>query len=223
MSVPGASITTTASDTTSLRPAAVVIGGSAGGVDALLGVLSALPDGMQVPVICMLHMPASRESRLAEVFAPRLPVPVREAADKQPIENATVYFAGSGYHLSVEKDRTFSLSCEPPVHFARPAIDVLMSSAADVYGDELVGILLTGANVDGAAGMAEIRARGGFTVVQDPGEAQVPTMPRAAIAASAPDLILSLAGIGQLLQAITLTVAPQQDSTAENDDRMERS
>lgn len=221
MNAAGALISASGRDGAQLRPAAVVIGGSAGGVDALLGVLSRLPADARVPVICMLHMPASRESRLAEVFAPRLPVPVREAGDKQPVENATVYFAGSGYHLSIERDRSFSLSCEAPVHFARPAIDVLMESAADVYGDELVGILLTGANIDGAAGMAAIRARGGFTVVQDPAEAQVPTMPRAAIAASAPDLILDLAGIGRLLQMITPRLASQHDSTAEND-RMER-
>lgn len=193
-----------------LQPAAIVIGASAGGVDALLGVLSELPVAMQVPVICILHVPASRESRLAAVFAPRVPVPVREAGDKQPVQDATVYFAGSGYHLSIEHDQTFSLSCEAPVHFARPAIDVLMSSAADVYGEDLVGILLTGANVDGAAGMAAIQAQGGFTIVQDPADAQVPTMPRAAIAASTPDLILDLAAIGQLLQTITLRAAPPQ-------------
>lgn len=198
----------------SLQPSAIVIGGSAGGVDALLGVLSDLPAAMQVPVICMLHMPASRESRLAAVFAPRVPVPVREALDKQAIVDGTVYFAGSGYHLSVEHDLTFSLSCEAPVHFARPAIDVLMSSAADAYGEELVGILLTGANADGAAGMAAIHARGGFTVVQDPAEAQVSTMPRAAIAACAPDLVLNLAGIGQLLQTITVRAALAQGPAA---------
>jgi two-component system chemotaxis response regulator CheB len=182
------------------KPQAIIVAGSAGGVDALINVLPGLPAGMQVPVICMLHLPANRESRLAELFAERLVVPVREAADKQPIADGTVYFAGSGYHLSVEQDRTFSLSCEPPVHFARPAIDVLMSSAADVYGPELVGILLTGANYDGAAGMAQIHARGGLTVVQDPGEAQVPIMPQGAIDANRPDLVLPLAGIRELLQ-----------------------
>jgi two-component system chemotaxis response regulator CheB len=191
-----------------LHPGAIIIGGSAGGVDALLGLLNCLTSAMQVPVVCMLHMPASHESRLAEVFAPRLPVAVREAMDKQPIEPATVYFAGSGYHLSVEQDYSFSLSCEPPVHFARPAIDVLMSSAADVYGEALVGILLTGANADGAAGMAAIHARGGFTVVQDPDEAQVPTMPRAAIAACTPDLVLPLADIGRLLRTISARAGP---------------
>lgn len=182
------------------KPDAIIIAGSAGGVEALVRLLAGLPETMQVPVICMLHMPASRDSRLAELFAGRLPVPVLEAADKQPVADATVYFAGSGYHLSVEQDRTFSLSCEPPVHFARPAIDVLMTSAADVYGRALAAILLTGANTDGAEGMAAIHARGGLTVVQDPREAQVPTMPQAAIDACAPDLVLPLARIHELLK-----------------------
>lgn len=181
-------------------PQAIIVAGSAGGVEALIKVLAGLPEGMQTPVICMLHLPANRDSRLAELFAERLPVPVREAADKQTIENGTLYFAGSGYHLSVEQDRTFSLSCEAPVHFARPAIDVLMTSAADVYGAGLMAILLTGANHDGADGMAQIHARGGLTVVQDPAEAQVSTMPQRAIDRDAPDLVLPLAGIRELLQ-----------------------
>jgi len=178
---------------------AVVIGGSAGGVDALVALLPAIPAGFGLPVFCILHLPGDRESRLAELFAERLPVPVREATDKAEIVPGTVYFAGSGYHLSVEQDRTFSISCEPPVHFARPAIDVLMESSADVYGPGLVGILLTGANQDGASGMARIRARGGFTVVQDPRDAQVATMPGGAIRASHPNLILPLERIHALL------------------------
>jgi two-component system, chemotaxis family, protein-glutamate methylesterase/glutaminase len=178
---------------------AVVIGGSAGGVDALVTLLPALRAGFALPVFCILHLPGGRESRLAELFDERLPVPVREAADKEEIVPGTVYFAGAGYHLSVERDRTFSLSCEPPVHFARPAIDVLMESSADAYGPALAGILLTGANHDGAGGMARIRARGGFTVVQDPADAQVPTMPVSAIKRCAPNLVLPLARIHALL------------------------
>lgn len=181
---------------------AIIIAGSAGGVEALLKLLPGLPAQMRVPVMCMLHLPANRESRLAKLFADRLAVPVREAADKQPIEAGTLYFAGSGYHLSVEHDQTFSLSCEAPVHFARPAIDVLMSSAADVYGDGLVAILLTGANQDGAAGMALVQARGGLSVVQEPADAQVATMPQAAIDVHRPDLVLPLAAIRELLQLL---------------------
>ena len=181
------------------RIEAVVIGGSAGGVDALIQLLPVLPEGYDLPVVCMLHLPPDRESRLAELFDERLPLPVREAADKGEIEAGTVYFAGPGYHLSVEQDRTFSLSCEPPVHYARPAIDVLMESSADAYGAGLAGILLTGANHDGAAGMAAIHAAGGLTVVQDPDEAQVATMPQSAIDRFTPHLILPLARIGALL------------------------
>jgi len=181
------------------RIEAVVIGASAGGVEALGTLLPALPAGYRLPVICILHLPGDRESRLAELFAERLPLPVREALDKEAIAPGTVYFAGSGYHLSVEQDFTFSLSCEPPVHFARPAIDVLMESSADAYGPGLVGILLTGANHDGAAGMATIHANGGLTVVQDPDDAQVAAMPRSAIDRFSPHLILPLARIGALL------------------------
>jgi two-component system chemotaxis response regulator CheB len=178
---------------------AVVIGGSAGGVDALLQLLPALPADYALPVICILHLPPDRESRLAELFNERLPLPVREAADKGAIQAGTLYFAGPGYHLSVEQDFTFSLSCEPPVHYARPAIDVLMESSADAYGAGLVGILLTGANHDGADGMARIRACGGFTVVQDPLDAQVGVMPQEAIRRCDPHLVLPLARIHALL------------------------
>ena len=181
------------------RIGALVIGGSAGGVDALVGLLPALPRGYPLPVLCILHLPGDRDSRLAELFGERLPLPVREAADKETIAPGTVYFAGPGYHLSVERDRSFSLSCEPPVAFARPAIDVLMESAADAYGAGLAGILLTGANHDGAEGMAAIHAGGGFTVVQDPQDAQVPTMPQEALRRFTPHLVLPLAAIHALL------------------------
>jgi two-component system chemotaxis response regulator CheB len=181
------------------RVEAVVIGASAGGVEALGALLPALPAGYSLPVFCILHLPGDRESRLAELFAERLPLPVKEAADKEAIAPGTVYFAGSGYHLSVERDFTFSLSCEPPVHFARPAIDVLMESSADAYGPGLVGILLTGANHDGAAGMAYIHANGGLTIVQDPVDAQVATMPKSAIDRFSPHLILPLARFKTLL------------------------
>ncbi|MCS0589900.1 chemotaxis protein CheB [Massilia norwichensis] len=181
------------------RVEAVVIGASAGGVEALGALLPALPAGYTLPVFCILHLPGDRESRLAELFAERLPLRVKEAVDKEAIEPGTVYFAGAGYHLSVESDFTFSVSCEPPVHFARPAIDVLMESSADAYGAGLAGILLTGANHDGAAGMAAIHAAGGLTVVQDPDEAQVATMPQSAIDRFTPHLILPLARIGALL------------------------
>lgn len=178
---------------------AVVIGASAGGVGALLRLLPGLPAGYGRAVMALLHLPENRQSQLADVFQQRMALPVREAADKEPVSSGTLYFAGSGYHLSVEQDRSFSLSCEAPRHFARPAIDYLMESAADAYGDRLLGILLTGANNDGAAGMAAIGAAGGLTVVQDPQDAEVATMPKEAIRLRAPDLILPLDDIHTLL------------------------
>ncbi len=177
----------------------VVIGGSAGGVDALVSLVPALPAGFKPAVTCILHVPPDRDSRLAELFALRTALPVREAQDKEPIQPGTVYFAGSGYHLSIEQDRSFSLSCEPPVQFARPAIDILMESAADVYGPALAGILLTGANYDGAEGMCRIRECGGLTIVQDPEEAQARSMPEEAIRRCAPHMVLPLAGIRTVL------------------------
>jgi two-component system chemotaxis response regulator CheB len=178
---------------------AVVIGASAGGVGALLQLLPGLPAGYGRAVVALLHIPENRQSHLADVFQQRMRLPVREALDKEPVSSGTLYFAGSGYHLSVEADRSFSLSCEAPLHFARPSIDYLMESAADVYGPSLLGILLTGANQDGAVGMAAIGAAGGMTVVQDPDEAEVPTMPNEAIRLRAPDLVLPLNDIHTLL------------------------
>jgi two-component system chemotaxis response regulator CheB len=181
---------------------AVVIGASAGGVGALLRLLPGLPADYGRAVVAVLHIPDGRQSQLAQVFQQRMRLPVHEAQDKEAVSSGTLYFAGSGYHLSVEQDRSFSLSCEAPLHFARPAIDYLMESAADVYGPALVGILLTGANHDGAAGMAAIGAAGGLTVVQSPQEAEVPTMPLEAIRLRTPDLILSLDEIQKLLMML---------------------
>lgn len=182
------------------RFAAVVIGASAGGVNALLEILPGLPVSCPYPVVTVLHVMRGRQNQLVEVFGQRLALRVEEAADKQEPAAGTLYFAPADYHLSIEEEGVFSLSLEPPVHFARPAIDITMESAADVYGPELMGILLTGANHDGAAGMAAIGAAGGLTVVQDPAEAQVSVMPAEAIRLRAPDLVLPLRDIRRLLQ-----------------------
>ena len=177
----------------------VVIGASAGGVAALLRLLPGLPADFGCAIVVVMHVPEGRQSNLAEVFRQRMQLPVREARDKEEISSGTLYFAGSGYHLSVECDRSFSLSGEDRVNFSRPAIDYLMASAADVYGPALLGILLTGANNDGAAGLAAIGLAGGLTVVQSPAEAEQPIMPQEAIRLRAPDLILPLDDIHSLL------------------------
>jgi two-component system chemotaxis response regulator CheB len=178
---------------------AIVIGASAGGVEALLNILSPLREGFVLPIIVVLHLPEARRSQLAEVFARRVAMPVLEAIDKTRVEAGTLYFAGPGYHLSVEQDRSFSLSLEPRVHHSRPAIDFLFESAADAYGPTLAAVLLTGANQDGARGLAQVKQYGGLTIVQDPDEAQIATMPQAALDLHQPDHILPIRGISRLI------------------------
>jgi two-component system chemotaxis response regulator CheB len=196
-------VTRDALDAAAARPIeAVVIGASAGGFEALLAILAGLPAGYRMPMAIVLHLPDNHDSRLAELFNYRLALDVREARDKEPLAPGTVYFAPPGYHLSIEADRSFSLSCEERVSYARPSIDVLMLSAADAYGKNLCGILLTGANYDGAAGLSGMQLAGCLTVVQDPATAEVATMPEAAIRRMTPDLILSLAEIHSLLRKL---------------------
>lgn len=186
------------------RPAyeAVVIGGSAGGVEALGTVLCALPATLRASVLVVLHLPRERPSLLCSIFAPRCALPVREAQDKEFIEPGTVYFAPPDYHLLVDAGPALALSVDAPVHFSRPSIDVLFESAADVYGSRLVGIVLSGANQDGARGLAAIQASAGLAVVQDPASAPVRAMPEAALALVAAQHVLSPQNIAVLLTAL---------------------
>ena len=181
------------------RVDAIVIGASAGGVEALLTIFSDLKSGFGLPIIVVLHLPDERRSQLAEVFARRVRLPVKEVDDKELIAPGTLYFAAPGYHVSVERDYSFSLSREERVHYSRPSIDYLFESAADAYQQRLAAILLTGANQDGAQGLATVKQSGGLTIIQNPEEALVSTMPQAALDRSQPDYILPLRGIGRLL------------------------
>ncbi|KAF1049470.1 chemotaxis protein CheB [Xylophilus sp.] len=186
----------------------IAIGASAGGVDALLQLLGGLPEGFGLPIVAVLHLPPQGDSVLADVFAARTPLRAHEAADKERLAPGTIYFGPPGYHLLIEADASVSLSCEAEVHYSRPSIDVLFDSGAAAYGPRLAAILLTGANEDGAEGLAAVHAAGGLTVVQDPAEAQIAVMPEAAIARQAPDHILRLADIHQLIAALDPNHAP---------------
>ena len=181
------------------RIEAVCLGASAGGFEALLAVLKGLPATYPMPLVVVLHLPDHHESKLAELFGYRLALQVREARDKETLAPGVLYFAPSGYHLSIETDASFSFSCEDRVCYARPSIDVLFESAAQAYGPKLAAILLTGANYDGAAGLAGTKIAGGLTIVQDPETAEIATMPEAAIRRMTPDLILPLAEIHSVL------------------------
>lgn len=160
---------------------AVVVGASAGAVQALSLILPRLPEGYRLPVLVVVHVPAD-PSGLVALFGGKCALPVREPEDKEPIAPGTVYFAPAGYHMLVEDDGTIALSVDDPVLYSRPSIDILFQSAADAYRDALVGAVLTGANEDGAAGAAAIEAAGGRVIVEDPEHAFAATMPAAALA-----------------------------------------
>jgi two-component system chemotaxis response regulator CheB len=165
-----------------LAPEAVVIGASAGALEALSSLLPTLPSDYRLPILIVVHLPADKTSLLAELLRARCAIRVREAEDKEPIEPGVAYFAPPDYHLLVEQDRRLSLSDDEPVLFSRPSIDVLFESAADAYGGGLIGIVLTGANSDGAKGLRAVVEAGGAAVVQSPESAYAAAMPQAAIA-----------------------------------------
>ena len=177
---------------------AVAIGASAGGVEVLSALLSALPADCRASFFIVVHIPRERPSLLAEVFRTRCALPVREAEDKEPVQPGTVYFAPPDYHLLLDRGPACALSSDEPVHFSRPSIDVLFESAADIYGERLLGLILTGANQDGAEGLVAVGRAGGRTVVQEPGCAAVPFLPEAALQQGPVDFVLSLTQLQEL-------------------------
>jgi two-component system chemotaxis response regulator CheB len=181
---------------------AIAIGTSAGGVEALSVLLPALPASLRAALFIVVHLPRERPSLLADIFQDRCALPVREAEDKEPVVPGTVYFAPPDYHLMVDAGPRIALSADDFVNYSRPSIDVLFESAADVYGERLLGIVLTGANADGAAGLAAIHAAGGATLVQDPNEARAPLMVTSALRRTSVDFVLPLGGIAELLGSL---------------------
>lgn len=187
---------------------AVAIGASAGGVQALGELLPAFAAGANAAVFVVLHLPRDRPSLLIEVFSHRCALEVREAEDKEPVVPGTVYFAPSNYHLLVDQGPQLALSADDLVHHSRPSIDVLFESAAEVYGRRLLGIILTGANEDGAQGLAAVHAAGGITAVQEPETAQSSTMVRSAMRLTAPDLVLPLDRLASVLRRVGMGPPP---------------
>jgi two-component system chemotaxis response regulator CheB len=184
---------------TRARTEAVVVGGSAGAIDALTALLPLVPRGFAVPIAVVLHLLPGKPSGLVAVLQDYSNLCVKEAEDKEPLVAGTLYLGSPNYHLLVEKQRCFSLSVDDAVLFSRPSIDVLFESAADAYGPGLVGVLLSGANEDGASGLARIHAAGGLTFVQAPDSASARTMPEAGIARASVDGVLPPAELGRVL------------------------
>lgn len=176
----------------------IAVGASWGGVHAISVVLRGLPGDLVVPIVIAQHRSEESPTRLAETLGRRSAIPVIEACDKDDMDPGKAYLAPPGYHLLVERG-SLSLSTDDQVRFSRPSIDVLFESVADAYGEEAVGVILTGASDDGAAGLARIRRRGGVTVVQEPASAERRTMPDAALAGGQPHRVLTLDEIAPFL------------------------
>jgi len=181
---------------------ALVVGGSAGAVEALNQLLPEVAEATRIPVIVVVHLPPNRTSLLPEIFVARCRAPVREPEDKQPL-SAGIWFAPSNYHLLLETDRSFAFSTDLPVNFSRPSIDVLFECAADVFGERLSCVVLTGANDDGAHGASVVRQKGGLVIVQDPNSAEAKQMPSAAISRANPQIIAPLPEIAELVRLAT--------------------
>ncbi len=190
----------------SFRPvSAVAIGGSAGGIAALLEILPSLPADFGAPVFIILHLSPRGDSLLPEVLGTRCALPVREAEHGEPVQGGVIYCAPPDYHLLVEQTAHFSLSADPLVNFSRPSIDVFFESAADAYGPGLLGVVLTGANTDGAIGLGQICAAGGRGIIQERSTAEAPAMPTAALATCRDASELSLPEIAAVLRRVRTT------------------
>ena len=181
---------------------AIVIGASAGGLEALEKILPVLEAGIPVPVFIVQHISASSDSYMVDYFDKKCMIRVKEAEDKELIQAGTAYFAPPDYHLLIEEDFTLSLSNEEKINYSRPSIDVLFQTAVWAYESQLIGVILTGANNDGAAGLSQVNAAGGFTIIENPKTALVKSMPQAAMSQSKADLILNLDKIGAQLNKL---------------------
>jgi two-component system chemotaxis response regulator CheB len=184
------------------RVDAIAIGTSAGGIEALSVLLPALPPSMRVPVFIVLHLPRERPSLLVDIFQPKCAAAVCEAQDKERVEPGTVYFAPPDYHLLIDHGDPgpqMALSADGLVNYSRPSVDVLFESAAEVYRDRLLGLVLTGASQDGAMGLLAIHEAGGLTAVQQPDDARSPVMVEAALKRTPVDFVLPLEEMARLL------------------------
>jgi two-component system, chemotaxis family, protein-glutamate methylesterase/glutaminase len=192
----------------------VAMGGSWGGLAAYDRILPALPKEFPAAIVVVQHRAVdSHRGALTSYLQHRTQLPVVEVDDKDPIVAGQIHLAPPDYHTIVERGH-FALSTEAAVHHSRPSIDVTFESAADSYGERLIGAILTGANEDGAAGIATIARRGGYTIAQDPATADKPTMPRAAIATGAVQRVAGVEEIGPLLVELGGAGSPNTRSAA---------
>jgi two-component system chemotaxis response regulator CheB len=174
---------------------ALVIGGSAGSFQVVIRILELFRPDLPIPVFLCMHRLKQVRKGFEETLNYNAALPVREPLDKENIRPSRVYLAPSNYHMLIEKDRSIALTADAPVHHSRPSIDVCFSSAADVYGEGLLAMLLSGANQDGTRGVAEVKRLGGAVVVQDPKDCEISTMCDSAIKITPPDQLLTISKI----------------------------
>jgi two-component system chemotaxis response regulator CheB len=180
---------------------AIVIGMSAGETDALKTILKDIDSNDEIPFIIVTHIRSNIDG-LMQIYRDLTGVEIKEAEDGESIEEGHIYFSPPGYHLSIEDDYTFSLAIEEKVNYARPSIDVLFNSAAEVYKKDLIGIILTGANNDGAAGLKRVEELGGRCIVQNPQSAYMSSMPESAINSVDCPAIMELNEINEYLKCV---------------------
>jgi two-component system chemotaxis response regulator CheB len=181
---------------------AVVIGGSAGSFQGVVKILSQLPQGFPLPIIMCLHRLKHVRNGFVEALSIKSVVQVTEPYDKENIKKGSVYLAPANYHMSIELGNQFALSTEEMINNSRPAIDITLGTSAFVYREKLIGILLSGANRDGALGMKYIKERGGLTIVQEPTECMIDTMPKAALAVTKIDHVMRIDQIVEFLKEL---------------------
>ena len=184
------------------QPGYLVIGGSAGSLEVILDLVLSLPASPNVVVIIVVHRKKDPDSILVKLLSSRTRLPVREVEDQETIRPNTIYLAPPDYHLLVERADLFSLDSSEKVHYSRPSIDVTFESVAEAFGTRVIGILLSGANADGAVGMASIRQAGGYTIVQDPATADMGYMPQQALNLTPVDQVLPAGAIPTLLEKL---------------------
>ncbi len=180
---------------------AVVIGASAGGFEAMSNIFANIPSDFPWPILIVQHLHPTDEGRFCEHLSTAAPVPVIEPCDKEKIEPGKSYMAPANYHMIVESDETIALTVDEKCNYSRPSINVLFESAARVWKESLIGIILSGANFDGTEGIREIHVFGGLTIAQDPKTATHPVMPKAAIESGKIDKVFSPRQIGEFLTA----------------------
>lgn len=163
------------------KPKFIILGGSAGSFQVIFGIIKKLPSNFSIPILIVIHRGKYKNTHIEEVITQQSKLKVKEVKDKELIENGVVYLAPADYHVLIEKERIFALDISEPVLFSRPSINVCMESAAEVYKDELLAILFSGANKDGAEGLKKIKNHEGKIFVQHPEDAEVATMPLAAL------------------------------------------